>query len=302
MKKVIVTGASGLLGSNIIFKALNKYKTIGLDIIDNPFFSNVKYLNIDLVQKNQLKIIEKEKPDLIINCAAFVNVDGCEKDPEKAYLSNVVTTKNITELCSKINCFLIHISTDSVFDGKKGNYSEKDKTNPINVYGKTKLEAEKVIEQNDIDYCITRTNIYGWNKQDKFSLAEWMINKLENNNELPAFFDTIFTPILVNNLIYALFEIYEKNITGIVHLAGSESCSKYHFAKLISEIFDFNTDLVKKISISELNLPAKRGKNLSLNTFNAQNILDTKLLNVRQGLEKMNEIKQQGYVKKLKGL
>ena len=302
MEKLIVTGASGLLGSNIIFKALNKYKTIGLDINDNPFFSKVKFLNIDLVQKNQLKIIEKEKPDLIINCAAYVSVDGCENESEKAYLSNVVTAKNIAEICSKINCFLIHISTDSVFDGKKGNYSEKDKTNPINVYGKTKLEAEKAIEKNDIEYCITRTNIYGWNKQDKFSLAEWMINKLENNNELPAFYDTIFTPILVNNLINALFEIYEKKITGILHLTGSESCSKYHFAKLISEIFNFNNESVKKISISELNLPAKRGKNLSLNTFRAQNILNTKLLNARQGLEKMKELKQQGYVKKLKEL
>ena len=300
MKKLFVTGASGLLGSNIITSAPTDFKKFGLDLNDNVVFEDCKLYKADLTKKNQLNIIKEEQPDLVIHCAAYVNVDGCEKEPDKAHLGNVVTTENIAEICEKVGSFLIHISTDSVFDGKKGNYSEEDATNPINVYGKTKLEAEKAIQNYNLDYCIARTNIYGWNKLDKYSIAEWMINRFEKNEEIPAFYDTIFSPILVNNLTRALFEIYEKKITGILHTAGSEKCSKYDFANYISEVFNFDTNLIKKTSIETLNLQAKRGKNLGLNTKKAQKILDTKLLNAKQGLEEMKALKEESYVKKLK--
>jgi len=301
MQKIIITGASGLLGSNMIKTTSKDFELFGIYNNNKVKFNRkTSLLKIDLTKREQLSGIIKINPDLIIHCAAYTNVDGCEKNPDLAHLINVEGTRNILEVAKKTDAFLIHISTDAVFDGKKGNYSEKDNTNPINAYAKSKLEAEEVITKEDIDSCIVRTTIYGWNKLDKFSLAEWMINKFESKLEFSAFYDVIFSPILTNNLTPALFEIYKKKITGILNVAGSKSCSKYEFAQLIADVFSFDKELIKKTSIDEIGLLAKRAKNLSLNVSKAQKTLDTKLLDTKQGLKEMKRLKDKGYVKELK--
>lgn len=304
MVKMFVTGGSGLLGSNVIKIASEKFDVYGSYHKNKISFRDCpcSLVKIDLADNKQLKIIKNFNPDLIIHCAAFVDVDGCEKDPERAYLQNVIATENVVKVTERIDSFLIHISTDSVFDGKKGNYSEDDKPNPINIYGKTKLEAEKIVEKSNVEHCIVRTNIYGWNKRNKFSLAEWMINRLEQKKKLKAFYDVIFTPILVNNLTYCLFEIYEKKICGLLNVSGSESCSKLEFAETIADVFNLDKSLIRKTSIDKADLIAKRGKNLSLNTKKAQSLLKTRLFNVKEGLLEMKKLKDEGYVKELKGI
>lgn len=300
MEKLFVTGASGLLGANTIETLSEKFQIYGSYNKNKVDFKKHSLIKVDLTNEKQVKEIERINPDLIIHCAAFVNIDECEKNPENAYLQNVVATENIVKTAEKTNSFLIHISTDAVFDGEKGNYSEKDKTNPVNVYGKTKLEAEKKVEKSDVDYCIVRTNIYGWNKRDKFSLAEWIINTLENGERLGAFYDVKFSPILVNNLSCVLLETYKNKICGILNVSGSEKCSKFEFAEKIADVFSLDKSLISKTSINELGLTAKRGKNLSLNIKKAQSLLDTKLLDVEEGLQEMKKLKDEGYVKELK--
>lgn len=302
MTKLFVTGGSGLLGSNIIKTASERFYVYSSYHKNKVNFKNCKcsLSKIDITNRSQLKVINDINPKLIVHCAALTSVDNCENDPENAYLQNVVSTENIVNIAEKNESFLIHISTDAVFDGKKGNYSEEDKAYPINVYGNTKLEAEKIVKKSNIDYCIVRTNIYGWNKLNKFSLAEWMINKLENKIKLNAFYDVKITPILVNNLARALLEIFESNICDTLHISGSESCSKFEFAETIADIFHLERSLINKISVDEIELPAKRGKNLSLNIEKAQSLLNTKLLNVKDGLREMKKLKDDGYIKELK--
>lgn len=293
MEKIFVTGASGLLGSNIIETLSEKFQIYGSYNKNKVDFKKHSIIQTDLTNTEQTKSIEKICPNLIIHCAALVNIDACEKNPKNAYLQNIVSTENIVKIAEKTNSFLIHISTDAVFDGTKGNYSEKDETNPINIYGETKLQSEKIVENSDIESCIVRTNIYGWNKLNKFSLAEWMIDKLENNEKLNAFHDVKFTPILVNNLANALFEIYKKRINGILHVSGSESCTKYEFAKNVANVFDLDKNLIFPISVDDIHLKAKRGKNISLDTKKAQSLLDTKLFNVADGLKEMKRLKEE---------
>lgn len=301
MKKLFVTGGSGLLGSNVAKIASEKFEVYATYNKNKVSIKDCTLIKMDVTDKKQLKIIGKINPDVIIHCSALVNVDQCEKHPQIAYRQNVLGTKNIVEISENIGSFLVHISTDSVYDGKRGNYSEEDKTNPVNVYGRTKLQAEEEVKKSNHGYCIVRTNIYGWNKRNKFSLAEWMINKLENGEELPAFRDVKFTPILVNNLAYALFEIYQRKIQDMLNVSGSEGCSKLEFAEKIADVFKLNKNLIRPISIDDLELTAKRGENLSLNTKKARSLLETKLLNVEEGLREMKRLREEGYVKELKG-
>ena len=252
MNKIFITGGSGLLGSNIAKLATSKFDVYATYNTNKVGMKDVLFFQINLTKNDWLIKIEQIKPDFIIHCAALTNVDYCEDRPDEAYNQNVLASVNIAEIAKRIGAHLIHISTDSVFDGEEGNYKEEDTPNPINVYGKTKLEAERQILSVHPHSCIVRTNIYGWNKRDKFSLAEWMLNKLTNNEELRGLNDIYFSPILVNDLTEVLFELQERRHEGIIHIAGRETCSKLDFAYRIAEVFDLDKSLIKPVSIPEL--------------------------------------------------
>jgi dTDP-4-dehydrorhamnose reductase len=300
MNKILITGGSGLLGSNIVKLATSKFEVYATYNKNEVGMKDVHFFQIDLTKKEQLVKIKQISPDFIIHCAALTNVDYCEDNPNEAYNQNVLASVNIAEIAQKVGAYLIHISTDSVFDGTKGNYKEDDMPNPINVYGRTKFEAEQKVYSICSRSCIVLTNIYGWNKRDKFSLAEWMLNKLTNNEELPALKDIYFSPIIVNDLAEALFKLQEKKNEGIIHIAGSETCSKLDFAYMIAEVFDRDKSLIKPVSIHELGLKAPRGKNTSLNVSKAEKILKEHLPKVKEGLEKMKKLREEGYVEELK--
>jgi len=300
MNKIFITGGSGLLGSNIAKLANSKFDVYATYNTNKVGMKDVHFFQINLTKKDWLIKIEQIKPDFIIHCAALTNVDYCEDRLDEAYNQNVLASVNIAEIAKKIGAHLIHISTDSIFDGEKGNYKEEDTPNPINVYGKTKLEAEQKVLSIHPHSCIVRTNIYGWNKRDKFSLAEWMLNNLTNNEQLPALNDIYFSPILVNDLTEVLFKSQERRHSGIIHIAGRETCSKLDFAYRIAEVFDLDKSLIKPVSIHELGLKAPRGKNTSLNVSKAEKILNERLPNVKEGLEKMVKLREEGYVGELK--
>jgi dTDP-4-dehydrorhamnose reductase len=292
-ERVLITGGSGLLGSNLstIFKEDFKvYFTFNKNSINLRDCEGVK---LDLTNFEETKkLILKIKPKVIIHCAALTNVDYCEENPKEAELINSEATKNIGEISNEIKSKLIYLSTDSVFDGVKGDYSEEDKTNPLNVYGRTKLEGEEYVKDSCRDYLIVRTNIYGWNAISKYSLAEWMLDKLEKNEEFYGFKDISFTPISVNNLGRAILEACKKDIRGLYHIAGSEKCSKFEFANTIADVFNLNKNLIKSVNSDILDFKAKRAKNMSLNTEKIQRSLETKLLGVKEGLEEFKSLRK----------
>ena len=300
MNKILITGGSGLLGCNIAELAISKFEVYATYNKNKVGMNNVHFFHVDLTKKEQFVKIEQISPDLIIHCAALTDVDYCEDHPNVAYDQNVLASVNIAKIAQKIGAYLIHISTESIFDGTKGDYKEEDIPNPINVYGTTKLEAEQKISSIHSQSCIVRTTIYGWNKRDKFSLAEWMLNKLINSEELPGLKDIYFSPILVNDLAEVLFKLHENKYEGIIHIAGSETCSKLDFAYMIAEAFDLDKSLIKPVSIHELELKAPRGKNISLNVSKAEKILKKHLPRVKEGLEEMKKLREEGYVKELK--
>ena len=265
MKRYLITGASGLLGLNLAYYASGKYEILGSCeekiLKDQPF----EMIYIDLLdQKGIDQLIEQSKPEAIIHCAALANVDLCEKEPELAYRLNAEIPGELASVTSKLGIKLIHISTDAVFDGIEGNYSEEDVTNPINIYAKTKLAGEKNVVQADPNAIIARVNFFGWSVSGKRSLAEWFFNNLSLGNKINGFKDLFFTPLEAMNLAKLLFQMSEKDLSGIYHVTSPDIISKYSFGKQIARIFSFDEELISPISWKDAGLTANRSPNSTL--------------------------------------
>jgi len=194
---------------------------------------------------------------------------------------------------------LIQISTDGVFNGEKGFYSENDPPDPINAYGKSKLDAEwKVLNTYDHS-CILRTNIFGWNPAARKGMAEWMIDVLRKDQVLSAFKDVIISPVLTNDLAEILFELCLLEHEGTIHAGSRDSYSKLQFARAIAETFKFNLENIKAISVDELHLVARRPKNTSLNVHRISALLGRGMPSVLDGIQKMKRLGNCGYARRM---
>ncbi len=293
MKRVVVTGANGMLGSSIIKEFKGKYEFYSLDkdplepVLPNP-------IQVDLTDKEKVEeILEKIKPDLVIHCAAITNVDFCEDNEELCYKVNVDATRFLAEICKKLDIVLVYISTDFIFDGEKGNYTEEDKPNPLGVYAKSKLLGEETVLKSGIKkYIIPRTSIYGWNIQNKESLVEWIINANKTKKELNVITDQYFTPILTNNFAQAIFELYENKKYGVFNVVGSERISKHDFAIKTAEIFNLDKSQINKTTLDKIPFKSKRPRDVSLNIEKVKKVLKkTKLLDVEESLKMMKSRK-----------
>jgi dTDP-4-dehydrorhamnose reductase len=194
----------------------------------------------------------------------------------------------------------VYISTDSVFDGKKGHYSELDPPAPLNVYGESKLAGEKSVLDEHAQCMIIRTNIYGWNIQRKLSLAEWILERLKSRETVPGFYDVLFTPILANDLSIIILEMMDLGLEGLYHVAGSETISKYEFAKQVAKVFGLEEDLVQHKSVVDSTLKAERPNNISLQTTKVSVAIGQEMPNIENGLKRFKFLKANGYVDGLK--
>jgi len=299
---ILVTGASGLLGSNIIMHIQTQNEeAAGIYNSKSITFKNIQCIKADLTNEEKVKkIINLLKPDHIIHCAALTDVDRCEQYPSEAFEVNADATRFIAEAAAEINALLFYISTDSVFDGKKGNYYELDCPNPVNTYAKSKLQGELEIIKTGVDYCIARTNIHGWNLQDKFSLSEWILKKLETNQNVPAFCDITFSPLIANDFAIIILDMIKNGTTGLYHIGSSEFCNKFEFACKLADVFDLDKNLIQPVSIDDISLITKRPKNMSLNTTKICTALKRKMPDITSGLKKLKILRESGYVKDLK--
>jgi len=289
MDNVLVIG-SGFLGGNIV----NEFRNNEIKVIGTNYNKNGSdEIHFDITNMDSIvSCVKKYSPQVIINCAANVNVDDLENNEKLAFSINAYGAENIAKVCKNNKIRLLHISSDAVFDGKNGMYVEEDVMNPINIYAKSKMLGEELISKNLENYVIIRTNFYGFHKQDKF-LFNWILSKLKNNETFTGFNDVFFNPLEVTNLSKMIYELSEKNFCGILHLSSDEIFSKFEFAIKISEFFGFDSNLIKKASIDELGLNAKRPKNTTLVNNKAKNLLDTKIQKLDSWLR---DIQNKNYV------
>ncbi|WP_182129656.1 SDR family oxidoreductase [Nitrosopumilus sp. b3] len=285
MDKTVIIGC-GFLGSKIFTNLKNNNKkVIGTNFQNTSNeFKKLDITNFDFVNS----FLNKEKPDLVINCAANTDIDYLEKNEKFANMVNGIGVKNIAKTCKQISSKLIHISTDSVFDGTLGLYTEEDDVKPINVYGKSKLLGEELLQENLDDFIIIRTNLFGYHHQGKF-LFNWILRNLKENKEFTGFEDIIFNPLEISFLSDLILKFGNMEYSGIIHLGSDEIINKYNFGCEIADTFGFNKKLIKKGSIEHSSLIAKRPKNTSLSNLKAKKILKMNFPSLKEQILKIRE-------------
>ncbi|TVZ55700.1 dTDP-4-dehydrorhamnose reductase [Lutibacter sp. Hel_I_33_5] len=274
MKKVVITGSNGLLGQTLLrllSEEKEEYQVIGFSRGENRSGrEDFNYVSVDItVEKELRKQLSKYNPDVIINTAAMTHVDVCEDDKDGCDLLNVEVVKYLKEYSEKNNTHLIHISTDFIFDGKKGYYKETDEPNPLSYYGLSKLKSEEILTNSTIDYTILRTIlVYGKVfDMSRSNIVLWVREMLSKGKEITIVDDQFRTPTYVEDLAIACKMAIDQNTTGIFNVSSNELLSIFEIAQQIADSFSLDKSLIKPISTSTLNQtaprPAKTGFDLS---------------------------------------
>lgn len=284
--RFLVTGSSGMLGKDIVEILSNNINcsVYGFSRTVNPHFSDDHQVIGDLTNLEFLSSsLGKINPDVIVHCAAIVNVDECETNKRVAEMLH----RDVTAILARYksgSTRLIYISTDSVFDGQKGSYTEEDIPNPINYYAKTKRDGEIVVLENNHNAVVIRTNIYGFHLESGKSLAEWAIDNLKQGKSISGFTDVYFNPVYTKQLGEVIKDIIPaKYFKGILNVASKEYCSKYEFLLHIAQQFNFNTSLITKNSVKKFQFLAPRPINTTLNTNLLRSVFN-KVLTLQNGL------------------
>lgn len=284
MKTVLVTGASGFLGWHLADRLSEEKRVIGTYLSHPVLPQNVEGIRLDLRDRSTtLRTTEQIRPQIIFHCAALSKPELCEQEKKLAEEINVSGTELIVRAARSVDAKLIYISTDLVFDGQKGNYSEKDTLGPINFYAKTKLHAEQIVFAGN--YTIVRvTLMYGNGNGINSSFSDWILRNLREGKIVNLFTDEYRTPVYVKDAAEALALIAKSGSSGeLYHLGGSERLTRYEFGRKLADVFGYNHDLIKPMRIEEFEFLAKRARDCSLCSiklkrklgFEARGIIDT---------------------------
>lgn len=287
-RKVLITGSNGQLGHSLnLFLKSKSFAVYNTSLNIGPF--NIEGINLS-IENNVSILIKKINPDYIINCAAYTNVDQCEKNKKDAYDSNVKIVKNILKNMSR-HSKLIQISSDYIFDGKSSMYNEDSLPNPINYYGKTKLESENHIRSSQKKYIIIRTgNLYSEYLNIPSNRLSWIINSLKNNKQITAIDDMLSKPTSINALSNTIIDLLAFNQNLIINYTGQDKMSIYEFCLLVAKIFDYDSDLINKCSIKDFDFVAERPKDVSLNTSLISDLINCNIYETEYSLRIIKDI------------
>lgn len=287
-KKVLVTGANGLLGQKCVRTFWQHYEVLGTDIQDSPYVEHrhYHYWQCDITdRKDLLSRVQDLQPDFIINAAAYTNVDACEEDKELCWKVNAIGVENLAYAAKKTHSFVVHISTDYVFDGRSGPYTEESTPNPLGYYGRSKLAGENALIISGVDYAILRTMVlYGAGKNLRDNFAIWLIKMLRSGKPVTIVDDQYGHPTIVDDLAAAILKVVEKRQTGIFHVTGSEYVNRYEFALKLAEVFGLDKSLIKPIKTEDLHQKAPRPFHSQFVLDKMHNQLGVNTRNVEQGL------------------
>ena len=264
--KVLITGSNGMLGHDTGSNGMLGHDLI--DVLDGKHeLIKTTSKSLDITDEDKVKdYIVNENPDIVINSAAYTDVDGCETNEEIAYKVNGEGVKNLALACKVVDCPLLHISTDYVFNGENNKpWMEDDEVGPISIYGKSKLQGEEAIESILDNFFIIRTSwLYGINGGN---FPKTMLELAKTHDTLTVVTDEIGTPTYTLDLAQAIAELIETEYYGIYHITNSDYCSWFDFAKYIFEVKNIDVNVVP-VTAEEFARPASRPHYSVLNNSN----------------------------------
>jgi dTDP-4-dehydrorhamnose reductase len=292
-RRIVIVGANGTLGQRLFefYSALNDVELLPASIEEEFVFDSQSYIQLDISNRNEVKkIIYDFCPDFIINAAAFTNVDKCESERETAWKINVKGVEYLSEAARVLDSHLIHISSDYIFDGKNGPYSENDIPNPLGYYARTKLASENVLKISGTKNTIIRTNVlYGTAKYSRPDFVKWVVDSVRSGKEIKIVDDQFNNPTFIDDLVQAINKIIELRKEGLYNIGGSEVLSRFDFTMIIADFFNLDKSLIKRIQTEDLKQPARRPLKSGLITIKAQSELGYKPHSIIQSLELMKK-------------
>ena len=273
--KFLVTGSTGLVGRQVVKDLSESHEVFSCYTKSEPEFGVP--VKMDLLNHERISNVLSEKnPDIVIHLGAMTAVDLCETQQDNALKINSQATEILAKECSKINSFMVYVSTDYVFNGNSGLYKENAVTNPLGFYGKSKLLGEKSIQNFSSNWCIARTSTPFGLHPTKKSFPIWVIENLQKQKQIDVLTDQFTSPTYVPSLSRMLIEISERHLTGIIHVAGASKISRYEMASLVSDKLGLDGKLLREISINDIKWEAQRPKDSSLNVSKAISTLNQK--------------------------
>jgi len=284
-RRALVIGASGLLGGALQRSLEGK----GWEVVGSAA-SRARHglRQLDLTDPAAIALLIREvAPEVVFLAGAFTNVDGCEEDPERARRVNTEGPRACAQACRAIGSLLVFYSSEYVFDGSQGPYRETDSPCPINVYGQTKLDAERAIEASEVNALIIRTTwVYGWDRASRnFAMQVWQ--KLSAGERMRVASDQVSTPTLVDGLAEVSLRLLELGVGGTVHVAGRDRISRVEFARRLAVAFALDSTLIEAVPTAELGQRARRPLDAGLRTERLQGVLGTEAMALDEALKRV---------------
>lgn len=280
-----ITGARGFLGSNLAVALPDTFATLGVVRPNSGKVHFRQQLDCDLRDTNQLiRNVREVRPSIIFHGAAIAGHETAARDPDQAFDVNVRATEALAAVSSEIGARLVYISTDAIFSGQRGDYTEDDPVEPFSLYGETKLAGEDAVRRELEDHLIVRTNFFGWSETGSKSILEFFVNSLRSNASVNGYVDFVVTSIYVQSLLKTIFQLNDISAIGTFNIVSSNPLSKYEFGKAVAKTFNLNDSLIRaSISSSEIHTTS-RNRNLSLNTAKVASILGRRMPTQEEGL------------------
>ena len=267
MKSILITGALGQLGVSCVQYLKNSYN---IHITSRDGAKGSLLLDISNA-KNVKKVIKKTSPDIVLNLAAFTDVDACEKNIKKA---TDVNFNGVESICKIFNGHFVQISTDYVFDGLNGPYLENDKPNPLSTYGQTKLSSDEWLINNHNNHTILRTNVvYSYPNSSRASFVKWVVDSLSNSLNIKIVNDQFSNPTWTDSLSPIIKTLIDGSHFGLFNYADKDYLSRFEFARLIAKVFNLDETLLSPIKTIDLKQAAPRPLRGGLNTEKIETLL-----------------------------
>lgn len=295
-KKVLVTGSNGLLGQKIIYSLIERKdidllaSSKGLNRLITK--SGYKYIDLDITKNDEVKkVFENETPDAVINCAAMTNVDYCEENQDSCWEINVNAVENLAKSCEVSKSHLLHLSTDFVFDGKSGPYTENDKPNPLHFYAKSKLKSEEIVKKIMTNWTIARTIIiYGiTDNMSRSNIVLWAKSEIGKGNTINVVNDQYRSPTLAEDLAKGCISIIDKSAYGLYHLSGPKTYSILNLVYQVADFYNLDKSLILPVTSASLNQSATRPLSTGFDITKAKKDLDFNPVDFLEGIKIMDQ-------------